>query len=459
MKAEDTKVTWERLIIDPRRKRRIVVCVLFVGMLTFMFTRPAMVLWEAVSKIRVVPSSRPSGMQEDLLRGSEADVVETHRVCILGQRTLIRVACRLRMLPDEYLAQNVHSIIRERFNEPVIAEVVRDLRDRMEVRQEGKTNILSVHVRALHPKEAQDLADAVAEEYMDQTNKENNANLDRVREFVEKELMKAQERVRMRQQELQTLRTSVLGLAVQGSAALVSERGGLAQRHKLVDEQIQQLTQLQASKDGRDAPVVLLGGHDDEPLIEQLSVQLAKRQVEMCELLGHKPPDSAEVKELRGRIDGLSKGALHALSGVQRRLESRLARVSELLKAAPQIEMDLARAESSAKAAQATLTKLASVKRDVDIKQQERVATVWIEERASGAREIKRPGKFVKVVVGCLVGIALGLVWSSRTVERKLTGLIQREWGAEPGEDSEPVTLGPPVAEDTSSDEEADAQV
>ena len=133
---------------------------------------------------------------------------------------------------------------------------------------------------------------------------------------------------------------------------------------------------MQACKDGRDAPVVLLGGHDDAPVVRQFSDQLAKRQVELCELLGHRSPDSPEAKELRGRIAGLVSGVLSALTQVQNRLDLRLAQVSGLLKTAPQIEMDLARAESAAKAAQATLTKLASVKRYVEIRQQERVATV-----------------------------------------------------------------------------------
>ena len=166
---------------------------------------------------------------------------------------------------------------------------------------------------------------------------------------------------------------------------------------------------------------------------------------------------SAILKEI-SKIKGLVNGALRSLAQIQSRLEQQSFRINEVLKTSPQVEMDLARAESGVEAARITLAKLSSVKQDLDIKQQERVATVWVEEHASGARMIKKPGKFLKVVVGCLVGIFLGLVWSSRTVERKLGELIRREWGAEPCDASEPLAFGEPPANDPPSDDGAGEQ-
>lgn len=458
MKAGDTMATWDRPSIDMQRKRKIITCVLLAGLLTFLFTKPSKVQWEAVSKVRVARAAKPPSFWQELLMINEANNIETHRISITGQQTLIRVAYRLKLLPDEYLSEDVEDIIRERFNEARVGDLVKDLRDRIEVRREGGTGMLAIHVRALKAKEAQDLADAVAEEYKDQTNKENNRNLDRVRKFVEDEFLKAQGQVRERQQAAQRLRTAALGLGVQDSLPLASQRDALAQRRQLVAGQIQQLKQIQSSKDESNVVAVLLGGHDDTPIIQRFSDQLAERQVEMCELLGHTSPDSPEVKELRGRIKGLVNGALRSLAQIQSRLEQQSFRINEVLKTSPQVEMDLARAESGVEAARITLAKLSSVKQDLDIKQQERVATVWVEEHASGARMIKKPGKFLKVVVGCLVGIFLGLVWSSRTVERKLGELIRREWGAEPCDASEPLAFGEPPANDPPSDDGAGEQ-
>lgn len=399
---------YQRIVL--KRKRTIIVCVLLVGLLTFLFTKPAKVQWEAVSKVRVARAARPTGLYQELLMINEANDIETHRVSITGQQTLIRVAFRLELLPDEYLSEDVEDIIRERFNEPKVGDQVKDLRDRVEVRREGGTNILGIHTRALKAKKAQDLADAIAEEYKDQTNKENNANLDRVRKFVEEEFTKAQTRVRDRQQTLQALRTSELGLTARGAGSLVPERDSLAEQIQSLSSQIVRLRDAREGKEG--VAIEFIGSGVTSKTIDLLNAQLVKLQFDKQQLLVYHTDTAPKVKDVNDKIAGIYTGIERELADAKDAAEARVGRISELLKTSPQIEMDLARADSSLKAAQRALEKLSSVKQDVDIKQQERVDTVWVEELASGAKEVRKPGKFLKVVVGCIVGIVLGFLWA-----------------------------------------------
>lgn len=403
---------YQRIVL--KRKRTIFACVLLVGVATLMFTRPPKVQYEALSKIRVARAAKPSGLYNEILMINEADDIATHQVSITGQQTLIAVAYKLKQLPENYLSMDVDDVVEKCFNYPDVAEVVKDLSDRIKVQREGDTNILLIQTRALAPNTSQRLADTVAEEYAESTNKRNNLDLDKVVEFVEKRYAEAQLRVSQEQRLLQEKRATHLGKAVasKGFGSLVGERTSIEDSLKAVRGQIQQLKQAQEQdKDG--AVIDFVGsGVSESRTMEHLNTQLVNLQLERQQLLVYHTRTSPKVRDIDTRIAGLIKGIVRELEQMDEASVARVATIDQTLRESPQVEMELTQIEGDLAAAQSGLEKLAAAKQELEIKRQERVITVRVVERASGSKQVKKPGKFLKVVVGCIVGMILGFLWA-----------------------------------------------
>ena len=402
---------YQRIVL--KRKRTIFVCVVLVGIATLVFTRPPKVQFEAVSKIRVARAAKPTGLYNEILMINEADDIATHQVSIIGQQTLIAVAHKLKQLPENYLNMDIEKVVEECFNYEGVAGVVKDLGDRIKVQREGTTNILAIKTRALSAAAAQRLADTVAKEYAASTNKRNNVELDNVVDFVEKRYAEAQARVTHQQGLLQDKRASHLGKAVasKGFGSLVAEKTGLEDKLKAVRAQIQQLKQAREDKEG--AVIDFVGsGVSQSRTIDHLNTRLVSLQLDRQQLLVYHTATSPKVRDIDTRIAGLINGIVRELEEIESSGVARIATVDQTLRESPQVEMELTRLEGDLTAAQSALEKLANAKQDLEIKRQERVITVRVVERASGAKKVKKPGKFLKVVVGCIVGMILGFLWA-----------------------------------------------
>ena len=411
---------------DPRPIRTISFCAMVVGILTLVFTRPPKIEWEAEARIRVARPRPSEGSPECVITLIPAHDAETHQVTITGQATLIRVAHNLKILPEEYLAMDAEDILRESYSDAHVADIVNDLRDRIKVEREGKTNILTIRARSTRPRGAQQLADVVAETHAALTNAQNNRTLERVREFVDHRFVKAQTRLAKAEAALQAKRASLsaVPLGHRTAEAIVAERDGLEHRANAAACEIEKLNQSKASR-GQASIWVAPDWLGDNPVVKHLNQRLVDRQIEKHRLLAQETPDNPKIKQVQSEIELLVDTFVPVLKAIQASAKARLQRIGQTLQQAPQVQMELAQAEADVKKARDAFAGLASTKEHVETACQEASKTIWIEERALGARRIKKPGKLPKVFAGCIVGVLVGLAWSSRTVRK----FIVHEWG------------------------------
>ena len=403
---------YQRIVL--KRKKTILASVLLVGVMVLVFTKTPKVHYEAMSKIRVMRVDEPAGLYTQMLRINEGDDIATHQVSLKGQPTLIAVAHKLKLFPEIYLSMPVREVIETCFNLPDVASKVKDLGDQIKVEQEGNTNIITIRTRDLDPVVAQRLADAVAEQYKALTDEKNSDNLRKVRKFLDEESRKAREEVTRYQKSLQEQQSASLGLLTVGRGefgTLVAEKAALEERAKAVRSQI---TRLQTRRDDAEGGVVSFVTTDvgDSRTIENLNTQLVTLQLEMRQLLVYLKPEAPKIKDIEARISSLIGGIVRELEEIEGSSQQRNVRIDATLRESPEVEMQLSKAESGLKAAQLSLQRLAEALRDLDIKEQEQVTTVLVEERAAGAKTVRQPGKFLKTLVGCIVGCILGFLWA-----------------------------------------------
>ncbi len=402
---------YQRIIL--KRKSGIIMFVILGAVLTFAFAKKPERKYRAVSKIRVVRPSETGRRLIDLLSGAAmGDDISTHQVRVTGQKTLIAVAHRLHLLPDFVQAKDVERAIKEDFDKPQVAATVMQLKDRIKVEREGQTNILTITVEAPTAEEACKIANTVADVYSERANMQKNRQLADLQKYITQQLQAARDALLKAQRKLQEKRREFLGEGIDKASygSLATERNEAQQQHELLQEQIKMLEHWREADKG--AIISASAGKAGNAVIDNLNKELVALQLKRHDLLVYHTEQAPQVKDVDARIASVIKRLIGEMKAIDDRLKARIAFIDKVLAESPKVELELAKAENEVAAAKAARDKWADAMRDAEIRLRDTTKTVFVEEHAAAAEQVRQASKWVLVIVGGLVGLIFGFLYA-----------------------------------------------
>jgi tyrosine-protein kinase Etk/Wzc len=374
---------------------------------------------------------------------------------LMKQKFLINNECEL--LRSRSLAQRVLDRARREGWTPSKTTTedvdwVAALRSRLTVSSLKDADVITIKMTAGDPEEAAYFANLFADEYRNQNISQNRGELSGVRQFLEEQLQKVEERLTQSEEELRrfksesglvSLSDEVESMVRQLAEFESAENSALVDKRALESRLAYVTSQLEDSRRG------LVEDLDDStnPLVVQLRDQLVALQTERTSLLvrGAKP-STPQIVELESKIEearsnlaaetqklvdrGLVPGdplvynneLVEKILGLRTELEAASARASDLhavvqefnskLQTLPDKELELARRTREYTVDENTYLMMKQKYEEVRISEAGEIGNVRIIDTAIRVLDPVRPNKRLNALLGLLVGLGLGLALS-----------------------------------------------
>jgi polysaccharide biosynthesis transport protein len=167
------------------RKRRILIIVTFlvVTASSFFYVSTKPVYYTAGATVKVEERKTVAGLLTEMLVVNPADVMESETKFIKSYPVMKKVGEKMGLIKESSSTEQINSIVGQ-------------LQGDVETEKVGMTNMIRITVTSNTPKEAMDLANTVAEVYI-QENLANKARQSRqARNFIEEQLTSLEERLK-----------------------------------------------------------------------------------------------------------------------------------------------------------------------------------------------------------------------------------------------------------------------
>ncbi|MCK4590350.1 MAG: hypothetical protein KAT86_01250, partial [Candidatus Latescibacteria bacterium] len=167
-----------------RKKKAIIIfttCILgFFSFFFASFQKPTPI-YQATARVKIDQSSTASGLYLQTVTWNPWNNMSTQVVIIKSFPIMEKVARRLGYLPEGLTSEQVR-------NANEYLAVVLKLKEQIEAEQEGDTNIINITATSTNRKEAQQLANSVAEVYREENMLEKNRRIINARDFIDGQL-------------------------------------------------------------------------------------------------------------------------------------------------------------------------------------------------------------------------------------------------------------------------------
>jgi len=326
-------------------------------------------------------SSTVSGLYMQTISWSEWDAMSTQIVIIKSFPIIEEVARRLGYLPEGISSEEVR-------NTEKYLLVVLGLQGRIEAAQEGGTDIINITATSTDPKEAQRLANTVAEVYREENMLEKNRRVINARNFIEEQLKvvgeklrKAEEAVRIFQEEhefvsLGTKTSTVLGQLTTAE----SEYNRVKAQLKSIALMLTPLKRDQALPDETTQRIF---SENPTSAFASLNRQLVDLNLRKAELLSVYTEKYPEVVEVKWRIEHVIRSMIeellaqeNVLKRKERALKEEVAALERQYLSIPATGLELSRLEEEVVRYRAIYSQFEEKRQEVLIQMAEKVEEV-----------------------------------------------------------------------------------
>lgn len=194
------------------RKRRfmIISAVVLFGLFSYLagLVRAPDLLYESTSAVKVERATDYTTMLLSTVAWSTWDNVATQSVIITSFPIMEKVSRRMGWIPDTVTTDEVQHT--EQYS-----KIVADLRLQLTVMQEANTNIINITATAKEPREAQEIANAVAKAYQESNTEERNKKIRETKQFIENQMKLQEQRLRESENQLKKFKETSNLLSVE----------------------------------------------------------------------------------------------------------------------------------------------------------------------------------------------------------------------------------------------------
>ena len=402
------------------KKRKFIVIFTLAAMALFSFasailTRPVP-LYKTNATIKFEKEMVGSGLYDMsyLSYGS----IETQAAVIKSYYIQELVAKRLNLIPKDATPEMVR-------NNSRYINVILDLRDKIQTEFDGVSNIINIYVTSSDPKFAQNIANMVAQVFME----EHAANLSRrareSRKFIESQLAISRDKLSDSEEAVKEFRETNRFVTLEGeSSALSSQLTGLRDAydkdHAVYLQVVQMLRFLQGAEErslSSEHAFSFAGATSAYNSLNDRLVQLALQKNML--LVGYTEdfPQVVEIKEqMREVIRSMTRQlvaqekALAASLGI---LKRQIADTENKLRMIPEKGLELTRLERTVGVDMEVYTLLEKKYQEALIQENVRLEEVQIVKPAlEPTAAINEPKTTVNTVLGLIIGLILGVVFA-----------------------------------------------
>jgi uncharacterized protein involved in exopolysaccharide biosynthesis/Mrp family chromosome partitioning ATPase len=406
-------------VIRRRKGITIIVTALF-ALFTFFLAqlqRPTPI-YEASASVKFERSTTLAGVLTEVVSVSAGDSMATQAAIVKSFPVLERVAKALGLIPARLSPGAVRES--ERY-----LQVLSELQQRITTEQQGTTNVIEITATAAQPRQAQQLANLVAEAYREDNIASRNRQVREARRFIEEQLQVVGSRLQASEEALKRLKEQrgFLSLADE-TTAVVSRLANLEtelERARLLRDQLG--AQVAALRAGGPA-----GRRPGEPglpaaadgTLARLNTSLLDLQLERENLLITLMPNHPQVQEVDAKLQNVQAELLRELEGRVQTARGRVATLEAAIQGLrkahanlPELALEVVRLQRDVKVNEDLFSLLKAKNQEAQIRESEQVIEVTIIRPATEPTRPKNPPQTAtKTLVGTIIGLTLGIVLS-----------------------------------------------
>lgn len=173
------------------RKRKFVIILTFFlfGLISYLYVSSQVPVYQASTTVKILERQSIAGILTEWITYTPADVMESQAKIIKGFPIVKKVALCLGLIDENTPTSEVHRIVAGLQGQVVTETVMR-------------TNIISITTSAGSGKEAMDLANAIAEVYVEENLLDKRRQASATREFIAEQLAQLEARLRQGEERL-----------------------------------------------------------------------------------------------------------------------------------------------------------------------------------------------------------------------------------------------------------------
>jgi tyrosine-protein kinase Etk/Wzc len=402
------------------RKAIITVTVLLLGIFSYGFSkfREPVPMYRAVASVKIEKVSSLGSMLVDTFTWNSGDTIATQAAIITSYPVLFEAAKRLDWIPDDASGGQGQTATQYK-------AVIERLKDMTTTEQEAQTSIININVVSRDAKEAEMVANVVANAHRDLNVLERNRQTLETRAFLEKQLAQVRQGLERAEEKVRTFRESTHLVALpEQTMTLLGRLASLESEYVEVRNKRRELeNQIQAIKEGAADPEslsqIVLSAATDSP-VHQLGMKLTDLNLQRKTLLVDFTEEHPQVKALDGQITGLLQqmndeigSYLNLLVPKEEELQGSIEKIRKENAALPEQALDLARLEREVQLNERLYLDLKTKHQETLIKEAGRIEEVTVVRPATAAAvPINIPSKLAATLTGILTGLILGVVFA-----------------------------------------------
>lgn len=404
-------------ILKKRREIIIFVAIIVISFAAFFtFIMKPDPIYEATSQVKIEKVTDFTGLFVEALIYSPADIFETETIVVKSADVLEHVAKELNLIPA---STSNKEIIKEK----KYSAILQRLRNSIDAKREGNTNIINIKATSPAAEDAKRLANLVAEKYKEVSTISRNKRVFEARKFIEEQLQSIEANLNEKEGRLKSLREqySVINLSQEEINLLgrfTNVEAEFSNNLRKLQETEYTIEQVKEGKALPDKSGARLFVEEGPGILLSHNAKYADLMIKRQELLIDYRPEHPLIKDMDKKIEIVKNEFLNELGNRKRFLENKVSVISKELfsfkariSRLPEKALDLARMEREVKMNEDLYSALKSKHQEVKIKEAEKIEEVSIVQYASAPPlPMNAPDYFQSILIGVLFGALLGLL-------------------------------------------------
>ncbi len=400
----------------------IAFCAVSIGTFSALFTwinqPPA--LYSSTASVKIEKQLDISQIFLNARVGQSVDDMKTQLAVLESYALMERVAQRLGIIPEQLTSEEVRA-------NPDYVDDVLDLKSSVSARQDKDTGIINITVVSVNAKYAQELAQAVADEFQSFNIKEKNKKVFEAKKFIEQQLVVARERLKASEERLRDYRLKnhlSAGKSEQVMARIVSDleqeyRKAVAHLNdlKFALKQLRERVQ----RGTWDYKAVSVSGKVSD-YFDQLNKRLVDMALKRTELSTNYTDEHPQIQELRQQAHDILSSMVDEMAKqvnlTQRRMQDIQAGMDDTqtrYQLLPEQALEVQRLQRALSTNEELFNLLEKKYQEVLIKEAEKVQEVSLVRPAILSTERINPVNpagpgLAGVILGLVLGLVVGLV-------------------------------------------------
>lgn len=403
------------------RKRKTVVffTTLTLGFFSFAFAtvKKPVPMYSATASVKYEKSFTLTGLYMQTMTWWGSEGLDTQAEIIRSYPVMERAAKKLGYIDPDLTSEQIRSDER-------LMGIVLNLQSKVSTRVAGYTNIIDITVTSSDPKEAQHLANAMAEAYREYNAEEKNKRIIEARKFIEQQLARKREELRKAEEALRKFREEHDLISLDSrTSEVISELSRARSEYEQLDRTLKEISSMIDQLKRREPlskEAMGLFADQASGVFRSLNDRLVSLRLQRGTLLKVYTERHPEIQRIDSEIEEVAESMIAELTAQKETLERRkelveqkLKRLTEEFKALPQEGLILDRLQREVEVIKDVVRLLESKYQEALIKESEKVEEVSIVRPALRPRyPINPPKTKTAAFAGVVMGLVLGVVFA-----------------------------------------------